>query len=1234
MSTGLRTTTRNAHFGRRLARCPQWSRPRLESLEGRLAPTVTLSVSDPAPFPKPDSGQILGMFVATRAGDPGPAVQVDYRTQDGSGANGAHAGVDYVATSGTLYFAPNQMTATIAVPILGNNIFQPDKTLTVTLSNPQSYVGGLAPQQTFRTGSYPSAVAVGDFNGDGKPDLAVVNSSSGTVSVLLNTTPAGATIPRFALQQTFNIGSHPVSIAVGDFNGDGEPDLAVVWGSSVSVLLNTTPAGATLPSFAPPQSFVIGSRPEARSVAVGDFNGDGKPDLAVVDEGDIQIPGTVSVLLNTTPRGATIPSFIYRQTFATGRYPSSVAVGDFNGDGKPDLAIVNSGSDSVSVLLNTTPTGATIPNFAPQQTFDAGANPWPIAVGDFNGDGKPDLAVARAAGLNDVVSVLMNTTLTGATTVSFAPRQTFDSGPDPLSVAVGDFNGDGKADLAVGTRGSFAMPDATVSVLLNIAAVGATTPSFSPKQTFDSGSGPDAVAVGDFNGDGKPDLAVANGGAYQNGTTVSVLLNDWTRIPITLNGSSATGTILEDDAPMSITVVAGSTPQSTVVDTPFATPLAVDVRNAAGNLVRNVSVTFAAPASGASGQFGNSNAATVVTNATGRAIAPRFVANTNPGNYLVTAQAAGGSSPSTNFSLTNTPGAPATVTATMGSSQSATVTTAFTVNLLATVTDQYGNVVPGVTVTFTAPVTGASATFPSGNTGTTDSTGQVSKAFVANTVAGTYTIRAAASGGSNPIATFVSLTNAPALLSKLGVAGYPSPATAGIPNTFTVTAQDPYGNTVSGYLGTVHFTSTDPRANLPAAYTFSAADNSTHVFAAVLKTAGGQSLTATDTRMSSIYGTQGGIAVQPAAATTLVVVGFPSPVTAGAASTFSITARDTYGNTAINYAGRVSFSSTDPQAELPASYTFTPSDNGTHIFGGVLLTAGVQALTVTDIANGSITGTQPGIVVNPAPPDHLAITTQVNSTVAGIPFDVTVTVQDPFNNTLTGYTGTVTFASADPFGASLPADYTFQPGDHGMATFSGGATLYTAGTWDVTATDTTSGVTGTALVNVQAAPAVAFQVLAAANAVSGTPFDVSLIAVDPYGNTDTNYQGTVTWTTTDPDAGVQLPADYSFRPGDRGMVTFAGGVTLVTPGDQVITATDTADPTITGSATVAVSSPGPDLRRQLPGRSAQADVEATRVDQLFADLCQAESGALGSPTHDRRATGKPWGLSWLREQDF
>src|SRR5262249_35882778 len=203
------------------------------------------------------------------------------------------------------------------------------------------------------------------------PDLLGANNVSGTVSVLLNTTAAGATIPSFAAQQTFATGTQPSSVAVGDVNGDGRPDLLVANNGSatVSVLLNTTAAGATIPSFAAQQTFATGTQP--RSVAVGRASGRGRAELLVANVAG----ATVSRLLNTTAAGATIPSFAAQQTFATGTQPSSVAVGDVNGDGRPDLLVANFASDTVSVLLNTTAAGATTPSFAPQQTFATGTRP-------------------------------------------------------------------------------------------------------------------------------------------------------------------------------------------------------------------------------------------------------------------------------------------------------------------------------------------------------------------------------------------------------------------------------------------------------------------------------------------------------------------------------------------------------------------------------------------------------------------------------------------------------------------------------------------------------------------------------------------------------------------------------------------------------------------------------------------------------------------------------------------
>jgi hypothetical protein len=235
-------------------------------------------------------------------------------------------------------------------------------------------VFGLAAQTTFATGASPYSVATADMNGDGKPDLAIANYRSNSVSVLLNTTAPGATTPSYASQATFATGANPRSVSIGDLNGDGKPDLAIAnfYSNSVSVLLSTTAPGATTPSYAAQATFATGTGPF--SVSIGDVNGDGKPDLAIANFNS----NSVSVLLNTTAPGATTPSYAAQATFATGSLPRSVSIGDLNGDGKPDLAIANFNSDSVSVLLNTTAPGATAPSYAdPRPRSPPGVFPVP-----------------------------------------------------------------------------------------------------------------------------------------------------------------------------------------------------------------------------------------------------------------------------------------------------------------------------------------------------------------------------------------------------------------------------------------------------------------------------------------------------------------------------------------------------------------------------------------------------------------------------------------------------------------------------------------------------------------------------------------------------------------------------------------------------------------------------------------------------------------------------------------
>jgi hypothetical protein len=176
-----------------------------------------------------------------------------------------------------------------------------------------------------------------------------------------------------------------------------------------------------------------------------------------------------------------------------------------------------------------------------------------------------------------------------------------------------------------------------------------------------------------------------------------------------------------------------------------------------------------------------------------------------------------------------------------------------------------------------------------------------------------------------------------------------------------VTALDQFNNPATGYNATVHFTSTDGQATLPAN---SALTNGTGTFSATLKTAGNQTITATDTVTSSITGTSGNVLVNGATATHFSVSLPASPI-AGSAFSFTVTALDQFNNTATGYAGAVHFTSSDPQAVLPANSTLT---NGTGTFSATLKTAGSQTITATDTVTPAITGTSNGVPLNfPSP---------------------------------------------------------------------------------------------------------------------------------------------------------------------------------------------------------------------------------------------------------------------------
>jgi len=288
----------------------------------------------------------------------------------------------------------------------------------------------------------------------------------------------------------------------------------------------------------------------------------------------------------------------------------------------------------------------------------------------------------------------------------------------------------------------------------------------------------------------------------------------------------------------------------------------------------------------------------------------------------------------------------------------------------------------------------------------------------------------------------------------------PATVTAGTPFNVTVTAMNFQGNPVTQYVGTVHLTSNDGQAVLPADYTFTNADAGTHQFSVTLKTAGSRSVTATDTGAGSITGTSG-LSVAAAPASNLGLSGLSNAV-AGTAQTATATLRDPYGNVATSFRGTVHFSSTDTQAALPADYTFTAADAGTHRFAVTLKTSGSQSVTA---ASGSMTNTLT-VAIRAATASKLTLNAPAGA-LTGVPFSVTVTLKDVYGNVADGYTGTVNFASSDPL-AMLPSAYRFTAADAGTHTFQ--VTLVTPSLLSpttISATDSAnSALTATSSINV------------------------------------------------------------------------------------------------------------------------------------------------------------------------
>jgi hypothetical protein len=380
------------------------------------------------------------------------------------------------------------------------------------------------------TGNQPAAAGAGDFNGDGKIDLAVLNAYENRVGILLGngdgTFTAGASL--------FNVGTADCiyqdqpsncAISVGDLNHDGKPDLVVTSGAdnTIIVLLGQGDGNFNPASGSP---ITVGTFPQAAKIA--DVNNDGLLDLVIANAKD----NTVSILLGngdgtfTPASGSPVP---------VGGFPFFLAVADFNGDGNADVAATNQDDSTLSILLGNG--DGTFTPAAGSPISSLSYNPGPVVAGDFNADGVVDLAVANFTPLvpgtaGDVVILLGN----GDGTFNQAPQSPITVGVDPFALAVADFNQDGKSDLAVDNYGDIGQPQTQTLTILLGDGKGGFTPLGTPIQLADS---PNDLAVADFNGDGTADFAIPNVADFNT----TILLNMFTQTATaTASGVTIAGT--------------------------------------------------------------------------------------------------------------------------------------------------------------------------------------------------------------------------------------------------------------------------------------------------------------------------------------------------------------------------------------------------------------------------------------------------------------------------------------------------------------------------------------------------------------------------------------------------------------------------------------------------------------------------------------------------------------------
>ena len=434
--------------------------------------------------------------------------------------------------------------------------------LALGAAGPAAWGQSFGPHIDYPTGSsIPYGVAVGDVDADGHLDI--VSGGLGSVLVLPGLLPVG-TFRTPGTAYPTGATSSSTGLALGDVNGDGRLDIVAAnspgttltgTNGQVVVLLNS----ATTPgTFLPAVAYAAGSAP--RIIALGDVNGDGRPDLAVANYNQ----GTVSLLLNSAVSpGTFLPAVSYPTSSLS---VSGVALGDVNGDGRLDLAVSNYNTGTAGILLNSATTPGT---FLPVTTYAAapGTGIFDIMLGDLNGDQRLDIAMPNT--IDGTVHVLLNSTAAPGT---FPTVTTYPSGGTRSGeLALGDVNGDGRLDIVTSNIGTD-----NESVLLNSAS---TPGTFLPAVTFSTGVGsnPRVVVLKDVTGDGRLDMVTAN---YAN-ATIGVLPNTGTYTPLaTARPTAADLTLVPNPAhdAFTVTLPAGLLPTQ------------AELLNALGQVVRRPAV--------------------------------------------------------------------------------------------------------------------------------------------------------------------------------------------------------------------------------------------------------------------------------------------------------------------------------------------------------------------------------------------------------------------------------------------------------------------------------------------------------------------------------------------------------------------------------------------------------------------------------------------------------------------